>query len=692
MFCTNEKNIIRRNAAFLVASRFMRLYITFGLILRVILMYSTPTQVSFSIVDVLRSLGIGLLSDFGVGTLLTIPIFVLYLGLNEWKYNKVVGYIIEGVLALGFLYSLWQKSIFHEYGGGAPLIARLFLGWKLVSFSIRLFVPKCRMTWRRITMYSTWAVYVLLFLFVSAGEYFFWQEFGVRYNFIAVDYLVYTHEVLGNIMESYSIVPLILLAIIATVAIIVWQSRRRRFKLEKLYTPKLLLVHIAIYATTCLLAFGIASFTQSLESSNQYVSQLEQNGAGNFVVAFFNNKLEYDKFYPMMDKNECINSYYQLAKLNKQGYKALSVGNNRPQRCNIVLITVESLSADFLKHYGNTENLTPQLDQLIGKSMVFDSLYANGNRTVRGLEALSLCIPPSAGESIIKQKANRMGNLSVGAVLKQQGYTVQFLYGGDSYFDNMGDFFSHNGYDVIDRSNINKNEITFANIWGVCDEDMFNKSLKVFDANAKKGNPFFAQIMTTSNHRPYTYPEGKIKVDGNPHTRDAAVCYTDYAIGNFIKKASQKQWFNNTIFVIIADHCASSAGKTSLPADKYHIPCIIYSPKYIVPQVVKTVCSQIDIMPTLLASLHIPCKVSFTGQNIFAQNYQPRAFMATYQNLGYLENNCLTILSPVRKIEQFSVKYDKDGTAIETPLRQKRNDLIKKAMAFYQYTNMYLHR
>ena len=71
-----------------------------------------------------------------------------------------------------------------------------------------------------------------------------------------------------------------------------------------------------------------------------------------------------------------------------------------------------------------------------------------------------------------------MGNLSVGAVLKQQGYTVQFLYGGDSYFDNMGDFFSHNGYDVIDRSNISKNEITFANIWGVCDEDMFNKSLK----------------------------------------------------------------------------------------------------------------------------------------------------------------------------------------------------------------------
>lgn len=324
--------------------------------------------------------------------------------------------------------------------------------------------------------------------------------------------------------------------------------------------------------------------------------------------------------------------------------------------------------------------------------MVFDSLYANGNRTVRGLEALSLCIPPSAGESIIKQKRNRMGNLSVGAVLKQHGYTVQYLYGGDSYFDNMGDFFSHNGYEVIDRSAIKPADVTFANIWGVCDEDMFNKSLEVFDADAKRRKPFFGQIMTTSNHRPYTYPEGRIKVDGNPHTRDAAVKYTDYAIGKFIEQAAKKPWFDNTVFVIIADHCASSAGKTTLPVDRYHIPCLIYSPKHIAPQAVKTVCSQIDVMPTLLSMLGLPYQVRFTGQDIFAPNYHPRAFMATYQNLGYFENNCLTILSPVRKIEQFGVTFDKEGEAVETPLKKNKQELVRKAQAYYQYTNMYLKR
>ena len=198
--------------------------------------------------------------------------------------------------------------------------------------------------------------------------------------------------------------------------------------------------------------------------------------------------------------------------------------------------------------------------------------------------------------------------------------------------------------------------------------------------------------MTTSNHRPYTYPDGRIKVDGNPHTRDAAVKYTDYAIGKFIEQAAKKPWFDNTVFVIIADHCASSAGKTTLPVDRYHIPCLIYSPKHIAPQAVKTVCSQIDVMPTLLSMLGLPYQVRFTGQDIFAPNYHPRAFMATYQNLGYFENNCLTILSPVRKVEQFGVTFDKEGEAVETPLKKNKPELVRKAQAYYQYTNMYLKR
>ena len=685
----NDKKLIYRNPIYLIGTRFLKLYIIIGLILRIILMHATPGDASFSLGEIVRLLSIGIVSDFCMAILLALPLLIIYLGLNERKYHRIIGWMIEILLIASFVYVLFFHTIFHEYGGGAPTIARIFLGWKLFSFSIRFFFPKIRETWRRVSLYLTWAVYVFLFLCVTAGEYIFWGEFGVRYNFIAVDYLVYTHEVIGNIMESYAIIPMIGMTLLLTVGIIFLQSRHYRFNITKLYGVKMLIIHLFLYAVLATSAYFILWGTHSLKSDNQYVTQLEQNGACDFVIAFQSNKLAYDQFYAMLPKQECISMYRQLSGQNKEGKKNIgdSLAANRP---NIVLITVESLSADFLTRYGNKQNLTPRLDRLMQESLVFDSLFAAGNRTVRGLEALSLCLPPSAGESIIKRKANRMGNLSVGSVLSRLGYKSQFIYGGDSYFDNMGDFFSHNGYEVIDRKNIPDNQVTFANIWGVCDEDIFRKSLQVFDTNNKSGHPFFAQIMTTSNHRPYTYPAGKIKVNGDPNTREAAVKYTDYAIGKFIDDAKKKVWFKNTVFIVIADHCASSAGKTSLPIDRYHIPCLVYAPEIIQRGKIEKICSQIDLMPTVLSLLNLRSSVSFTGQDILAPTYHPRAFMATYQDLGYMEGNRLTVLSPVRNVQQYTLRPLQDGTYDEQPARKTDEKLVRKAQAYYQYTNLYV--
>lgn len=685
----NKNKLIYRNPVFLIETRFLKLYMLVGFLLRIILMYTAPGDASFTIGETVRLLCIGQLADFGMGILLALPLQIVYLGLNEGKYHRIAGWVIEVLLAAAFVYVLFFHTIFHEYGGGAPKIARLFLGWKLFSFSIRFFFPKTREAWRRVSLYFVWAVYVFLFLCITAGEYIFWGEFGVRYNFIAVDYLVYTHEVIGNIMESYAIIPMIGATLLLTAGIIFLQSRHYRMNITRLYGAKLLIVHLSLYAVFATGAYFILWGTHTLQNDNQYVTQLEQNGACDFVIAFQGNKLEYDKFYAMLPQKECVRLYRQLSGLDSDGRK--TIGDSlRAQRPNIVLITVESLSADFLTRYGNRQNLTPQLDRLMQGSLVFDSLYAAGNRTVRGLEALSLCLPPSAGESIIKRKANRMGRLSVGSVLSRLGYRAQFIYGGDSYFDNMGDFFSHNGYGVVDRKSIPDSQVTFANIWGVCDEDIFRKSLQVFDADHRSGHPFFAQIMTTSNHRPYTYPAGRIKVDGDPNTREAAVKYTDYAIGRFIAEAKRKAWFRNTVFIVIADHCASSAGKTSLPIDRYHIPCLVYAPEIIRPGKVGKLCSQIDLMPTVLSLLHLRSSVAFTGQDIFAPTYHPRAFMATYQDLGYLEGNRLTVLSPVRKIRQYTVRPLQDGTCDELPVRQTDQSLVRQAQAYYQYTNLYV--
>ncbi len=199
-----------------------------------------------------------------------------------------------------------------------------------------------------------------------------------------------------------------------------------------------------------------------------------------------------------------------------------------------------------MKMYGNEKNLTPFLDDLATKSLVFTNLYAVGNRTVRGLEAVTLCLPPTAGESVVKRKDNK-AKFSTGSVFKQKGYTVKYLYGGDAFFDNMQDFFGGNGYAIVDKKTFQPSEITFQNIWGVCDEDMYNKAIKVMNEEAKENKPFFNHIMTVSNHRPFTYPNNKIDIPGNAKSRDGGVKYTDYSIKKFFEMAKKQAWFSNTL-------------------------------------------------------------------------------------------------------------------------------------------------
>ena len=170
-------------------------------------------------------------------------------------------------------------------------------------------------------------------------------------------------------------------------------------------------------------------------------------------------------------------------------------------------------------------------------------------------------------------------------------------------------------------------------------------------------------------------------------SRKAAVKYTDWAIGKFISDASSRPWFKETVFVIVADHCASSAGKTSVPLDGYHIPAVIYAPGFIEPAAVDKVCSQIDIMPTLFSLLHLSYDSRFYGADILSPDYKERAFVATYQDLGYYADGILTVLSPVRSVRQFKVSRDQDGGFKESLMEEEEPVTLKEAQAFYQAVN-----
>ena len=349
------------------------------------------------------------------------------------------------------------------------------------------------------------------------------------------------------------------------------------------------------------------------------------------------------------------------------------------RRLNVVLVSVESLGAEFLGRYGNPADITPNLDRLAAESLWFSRVYATGNRTVRGLEALSLALPPTPGQSIVR-RPNNDTLFSLGSVFEDKGYDVLFAYGGYGYFDNMNAFFDANDYRSIDRRGIPSSRIEFENVWGVADEHLFDQVLAEIDAGraVHPGRPVFAHVMTTSNHRPYTYPPGRIDIPSGTG-REGAVKYSDYALGRFLAQARERPWFDDTVFVITADHGANARGTTRIPVDKYRIPLFVYAPKHVAPRRVDRLMSQIDIAPTLLGLLDFDYYSKFFGRDVLhAPPASDRAFVANYQTLGYIKGEHMALLQPRRKTEVFRV--DGKGNIVAAA---SDAELLREAIAFY---------
>lgn len=567
------------------------------------------------------------------------------------------------------------------------------LSYALLPLAIYLLVAPRRLTRHKS---HTWIVrifftmYLAVLIFDGCAEYIFFDEFGTRFNFIAVDYLIYTQEVVGNIRESY---PLgYILSAIAAAALIASAFLQKRLDQAASITFRgsyHLSGALLILPSVAVLAFINVSLATI--STNNYVNELAGNGIYSLFAAFRHNELSFSRFYVTRPDDQVMTRLRTL--ISEQNSQPIKSDNGRvtrhitatgpEKRLNVIVVIEESLSSEYLGIFGNKRNLTPNLDKLADKSLLFTNLYATGTRTVRGLEALTLSIPPLPGTSIVKRPDNG-GFRSWGEILNSKGYESKYIYAGYGYFDNMNAFYSGNGFKVVDRADFAKEEITFANIWGVCDEDLFRKAIREASASHAKGKPFFSMVMTTSNHRPYTYPEGRIDIPSKTG-RDGGVKYADHSIGRLIAEASKEPWFKDTIFVIVADHCASSAGKNDIPIKRYEIPMLVYAPQHIKPARFDRLTSQIDIAPTILGMLNISYDTDFLGRDVLKDTTAtPRAFVSTYQKIGYLTENQMIVLGP----RKYAVQHNADrqsGALKQQPLDEQ---LLADALAYYQGGNI----
>jgi len=581
--------------------------------------------------------------------------------------------------------AIFARGLWFDVAALSALIAPVWLYEALLPDRVRAspLHRALRVAW--------FALAVFALLFVAVAEATFWLEFATRFNFIAVDYLLYTHEVIGNVRESYPvgwIVAAIALAAI-TLAVLLRPALARADAMPVSRRRRAVYALAAVAVPAAVLT--AASVDQMGGIGNAYADELSGNGIFTFFAAVRRNELDYDRFYATIDQDRADHILKSLGVERKPLVRDSDIARREHEDDeehlpitpamprHVVMVTVESLSAEFLGAYGSTQSLTPHLDRLAREGLRFANFYATGTRTVRGLEATSLGTPPVPGQAIVRRPGNDH-LATIGEILEHQGFATSFVYGGYGYFDNMNAYFDANDYRVVDRTEFPKPSIVFENVWGVADESLFDNALNVIEANVAQGKRTFTHIMTTSNHRPFTYPDGRIDIR-SPGGREGAVKYTDWAIGRFVEAARGRPWFDDTLFVFLADHCAAVAGKSKLPVAGYRIPLIFYAPKLVRPGVYEPVASQIDLPPTLLDVLRVEGDDHFFGRSVFELPAAPaRAFVSNYQSLGYLRDGTLVVLSPGRKVETFRV----DPATFETTPTPPDRALADEAIAYYQ--------
>ncbi|MEJ1966308.1 MAG: sulfatase-like hydrolase/transferase [Gammaproteobacteria bacterium] len=573
-------------------------------------------------------------------------------------------------------------------GAVADAVQSLYL---LAPFAVLLWLlpdRPYRSTAMRVTLLAGAFLWLFGLTFVAAIEYFFFAEFDSRLNLVAVDYLMYPTEVVGDIWAEYPVVKV--LGVVAAVTALVVYSLRKGLTAQPALATTLKSRSLVFGVLAALLTVCAAGFeTHSLAASdNRVANEIAANGSSSFFRALRTNEIDYHTYYASRPTQLNIENLVAHLGGGNGEFTRLTEGRldrsfpANPDglgRLNVVVVSSESFGAEFSKLYGSKRDWTPEFDRIAQQGVWFRHMYASGTRTVRGLEAIATSLPPIPSVSVLRRPGNE-GIANWGSVMRQQGYSTSFLYGGYGYFDNMNYFFGHNGFEVRDREQIGK-PVRFENIWGVADEDLFDSAMSYYDGLAKQGKPFFSIIMTTSNHKPFTFREGVPGVKAKGGGRESGVRYADFAQGYFLREAEKHSWFDNTLFIVVADHGARVYGREDIPLKSYEIPMVFYAPKHLKPARVDALTTQIDIAPTALGLLGFGYHAPFFGEDVLNDSREQRvAFFSHNHDVALYQNGELSILGLNKSVE--NVFYDEaTDTYRPAPPNPKLNDL---AVAYYQ--------
>lgn len=558
------------------------------------------------------------------------------------------------------------------------------------------------------TVFRIISVYAALsFTFICFNEFAthpFINEYGVRPNHLYVQYLKYPAEVFKTLWFGHRTVFLLILA---SVPLVIFLSYRLSLRLFAGYNKGSSLYGItALLLSVCIVPLGVRSSlghrplnpAMVAFSENALANSLPVNSGYSIIYAVLHlndTDIGEDVIYDLAEDEDVLNEIQRFSALTPpkyydpkcpvnqliQPFTGIYTGHSTDtfhrdssritaepehKKYNVVVILEESLGANFVESLGGYP-VTPYIEKLKERGWWFTNLYAAGHRSVRGIEAVTAGMPPSPLNSIVKLPRGSTHYATLMSIFSKAGYKTSFVYGGESHFDNMRQYFLENGTDTVIEQKDYPNP-SFLASWGVSDEDLFDKADEIIKEHHAKGENFFMTVFSSSFHDPFEIPEGKVSLDGletDEPERLLAAKYADYALGRFMFAALEKPYAKDTIFVIIADHESRVRGAGVFPLHDFTIPALIIAPN-VRAHTDHRVVSQIDIPVTVLSLAGIQGEVPNVGQVLTRNDVKQRAIMQFNNIFALYENRRLLQIAPYSKPYTFVVGEDGETLLKET--------------------------
>lgn len=598
----------------------------------------------------------------------------------------------------------WRFDLVTACSLSIPLVAALIFSWpKLLA-----------RPWVRNGVIGYCSAVISLVTFACIADFYFFKEFDHRLGHEVVEYLRYDY-IYRIIWDDYPIIPALLL----TLAVFIVSAKifkrfyfapRDNFSLWRSICWPLIIIPLLFLGIRSSLGPKAINCGPAYFSNSMSLAQLTLNGLFTLREALDSRIFHHDAlshYVELIPEEEAV--ALTIETVRRQEDKFLNDPDNPLRRVtdtgnpennyNVVLVIMESLSWHYVGAMGGRDGLTPNLDELAAHGILMDRCFAVGSRTPYGFSGILCGFPDLPGRSVTIRIDSEGNFLTLGHVLERRGYDTMFIYGGSHLYDHRLAFLRSNGF----RSFIFKddfNSSTFRTHLGWCDEDLFNQAHETFVSMRQR--PFLAVLLTLSFHRPYEIPQGRVKcIDPMEKDSDELTCvrYTDWAIGQFIRNAKRTEYFDKTIFVFVADHTGGPSGHPISPVS-YRIPFIIYAPAILGNdgRRVSTVCSQTDVVPTIMSILGGKYEHCFFGSDVLTRSKDKGMAMMQHSGkaIAFMDSNQDVLIVPFGgKIRTFHYTAPgslnpKDGN--DAKIVEYQRKLKRKAIAMLETAELLYRR